>query len=88
MLGRQDGLRLLTTTGFSPEEATAQVERFATNPGYQVCYTLGRYEIEGLRATSGAHVDKERFHRYLLESGELPFHLLAGRFGEIHAGKE
>ena len=79
MLGRDEALRLLTTTGFSPEEAATQVERFAINPGYQVCYTLGRYEIEGLRATSGAHLDKDRFHRYLLEGGELPFHLLARR---------
>jgi uncharacterized protein (DUF885 family) len=87
MLGRQEGLCLLTATGFSPEEATAQVERFAINPGYQLCYTLGRHEIEELRATSGAQVDKDRFHRYLLEGGELPFHLLASRFREIHAGK-
>jgi uncharacterized protein (DUF885 family) len=79
MLGRDEALRLLTTTGFSPEEAATQVERFAINPGYQVCYTLGRYEIEGLRAASGAHLDKDRFHRYLLEGGELPFHLLARR---------
>jgi hypothetical protein len=79
MMGRQEALGLLTTTGFSPEEATAQMERFAINPGYQVCYTLGRYEIEGLRATSGVHLDKDRFHRYLLEGGELPFHLLARR---------
>ena len=79
MLGRREALRLLTTTGFSPEEATAQVERFATNPGYQVCYTLGRYEIEGLRAASGTHLDRDRFHRYLLEGGELPFHLVAHR---------
>jgi uncharacterized protein (DUF885 family) len=93
MLGRQEGLRLLTTTGFSPEEASAQVERFAINPGYQVCYTLGRYEIEGLRAASGAHLDKDRFHRYLLEGGEVPFHLLAHRLARsdleaIHGGKE
>jgi len=93
MLGRQEGLRLLTTTGFSPEEASAQVERFAINPGYQVCYTLGRYEIEGLRAASGAHLDKDRFHRYLLEGGEVPFHLLAHRLASsdleaIHGGKE
>ena len=93
MLGRQEGLALLTTTGFSLEEATAQVERFAINPGYQVCYTLGRYEIERLRAASGAHLDRDRFHRYLLEGGEVPFHLLARRLADlevvkIHAGKE
>jgi hypothetical protein len=84
MLGRDGALRLLTTTGFSPEEATAQVKRFAINPGYQVCYTLGRYEIEGLRAASGAQLDKDRFHRYLLEGGELPFHLLARRLAGLH----
>jgi hypothetical protein len=93
ILGRQEALRLLTATGFSPEEAAVQVERFAINPGYQMCYTLGRYEIEGLRAASRPHLDRDRFHRDLLEGGELPFHLLAPRLagvdvGEIHAGKE
>jgi Bacterial protein of unknown function (DUF885) len=83
MLGRQEGLSLLITTGFSPEEATAQVERFAINPGYQVCYTLGRYEIERLRTSLRGHMDRDRFHRYLLEAGEVPFHLLARRLAGL-----
>lgn len=93
MLGREEAVRLLTTTGFSAEEAANQLTRFAINPGYQVCYTLGRYEIEALRTGCGAQMGKDRFHRDLLEGGQVPFHLLARRwavsdFGEIPPGKE
>jgi hypothetical protein len=93
MLGRGEAQRLLTVTGFSAEEATTQLNRFAINPGYQVCYSLGRYEIEGLRATSGKGVDKDTFHRHLLEGGQLPFHLIAQRLASSglqgnHPGKE
>jgi uncharacterized protein (DUF885 family) len=93
MLGREEALRLLTITGFSAEEATTQLERFAINPGYQVCYSLGRYEIEGLRTASGARVDKDTFHKHLLEGGQLPFHLVARRLASsdlqgTHTGKE
>jgi hypothetical protein len=38
-------------------------------------------------------MDRDRFHRYLLEGGEVPFHLLARRLAGVHveeirAGKE
>ena len=40
MLARQDAIRLLTTAGFSPEEANNQIDRFLLNPGYQLCYEI------------------------------------------------
>ncbi len=81
MLTRQDGMKLLTTAGFSAEEANNQIDRFRLNPGYQLCYSLGRYEIMRLRETHGAQMGRDQFHRQLLEGGEIPFHLVEKRFG-------
>ncbi|MGO9531753.1 MAG: DUF885 family protein [Syntrophobacteraceae bacterium] len=74
-----DAIELLTTAGFSPEEARAQVDRFRLNPGYQLCYSLGRFEILRLREACAGQIGHERFHRLLLEGGELPFHLIEKR---------
>lgn len=80
MLVEEDAVRLLTIAGFAPEEADRQVDHFRLNPGYQLCYTLGRYEIMRLRKTYGVRMDRDRFHRQLLEGGELPFNLIEKRF--------
>ena len=79
-LARKDAIELLTTAGFAPEEANSQVDRFRLNPGYQVCYSLGRYEIMKLRHTHGIRMGRDQFHRQLLEGGQLPFHLIEKRF--------
>jgi uncharacterized protein (DUF885 family) len=74
-----DAVRLLVTAGFSAEEASDQVRRFRLNPGYQLCYSLGRYEILRLRERFAPRLGRDVFHRTLLEGGELPFHLAARR---------
>ena len=79
-LAREDAIALVTLVGFAPEEAQIQIDRFRLNPGYQLCYTLGRYEIMRLRETFGGRMGLDRFHRQLLEGGELPFHLIEKRF--------
>ncbi len=79
-LGEKDAIKPLTTAGFSPEEANSQVDRFRLNPGYQLCYSLGRYEIMKLRKTYAARMGLDEFHRQLLEGGQLPFHLIEKRF--------
>jgi len=71
---------LVTSAGFSTKEAQSQIDRFRLNPGYQLCYTLGRYEIMQLRDTYGSGMGLDQFHRHLLEGGELPFHLMEKRF--------
>ena len=79
-LDTEDSIRLLVTTGFTPEEAKNQINRFRLNPGYQLCYTIGRYEIMRLRQTYGSRSGRDQFHKELLEGGELPFHLIEKRF--------
>jgi hypothetical protein len=83
ILAREDAIRLLTTAGFTSEEANSQVDRFRLNPGYQLCYSLGRYEIMKLRETYGIRMGRDQFHRQLLDGGELPFHLIEKRFETI-----
>ena len=78
-LVREDALDLLIRTGFSHEEAVRQINRFQLNPGYQLCYSLGRYEILKLKETWEGRMGNEQFHTFLLEGGELPFHLIEKR---------
>ncbi len=71
-----DAMELLKTCSFSEPEARRQIDRFRLNPGYQVCYSLGRHEIKQLKAKHGPHMGKQRFYECLLDGGQLPFHLL------------
>ncbi len=84
MLTRKDAVRLVTSAGFSPEEADYQIDHFQLNPGYQLCYSLGRYEIMQLRETYGMKIGLDQFHRRLLEGGELPFHFIQKRFKALN----
>ena len=84
MLDREDAVRLVTTAGFGPEEANYQLDHFRLNPGYQLCYSLGRYEIMKLRETYGPLMGRDQFHKQLLKGGELPFHLIEKRFKTLH----
>jgi len=83
MLTREDAVGLLKEAGFTQDEANDQIDRFQLNPGYQLCYSLGRYEILKLKQNYGTLLGLERFHRRLLEGGELPFHLIAERFKNL-----
>ena len=78
-----DAVDLLGICGFSPEEAHRQVDRFRLNPGYQLCYSYGCHEIKNLRDAYGSQLGLSRFHKVLLEGGELPFHLAGRRFEDI-----
>jgi hypothetical protein len=83
LLSQNDGVALFQDGGFSREEALAQIHRFSLNPGYQLCYTLGFYEILKLRKTYGTLLGKRRFHHMLLEGGELPFHMIDARLNRL-----
>jgi uncharacterized protein (DUF885 family) len=83
ILARENAIELLTTTGFSSEEANAQIDRFHLNPGYQLCYTLGRHEIRKLKKTHTPRIGGVQFNRQLLQGGELPFHLIDKRLAGL-----
>jgi hypothetical protein len=79
-LNPADAVELLSTAGFSREEAQRQIYRFQLNPGYQLCYSLGRYEIMRLKKAYENRMGSKQFHAFLLEGGELPFHWIEKRF--------
>jgi uncharacterized protein (DUF885 family) len=79
ILTQEEALQILTGMGFNPGEAARQMNRIQVNPGYQLCYTLGRHEIMNLRQAYGIRLGLSRFHNKLLEGGELPFHLIERR---------
>lgn len=80
ILSREEALQILTEMGFNAGEAARQMNRIQVNPGYQICYTLGRHEIMNLRQSYGKQLGLNRFHHKLLEGGELPFQLIERRF--------
>ena len=76
LMDMEESQRLLVSSGFSAQEAAAQIKRFRLNPGYQLCYSLGFHEILNLRKSYDTLLTKGDFHRLLLEGGELPFSLI------------
>ncbi|MBW1641446.1 MAG: DUF885 family protein, partial [Deltaproteobacteria bacterium] len=78
-----DAVNLLTSVGFSAEEARRQIDRFRLNPGYQLCYTLGAYEINELKKKHGPSLGEEQFHHFLLSGGQLPFCWIDKRFEKL-----
>jgi hypothetical protein len=84
LLTRAEAVSLLTTAGFSTEEAVRQIDRFSLNPGYQLCYSLGSNEIRQLRETFRLKMNKDTFYRRLLDGGELPFHLMEQHLERHH----
>lgn len=80
-----DAVELLTTAGFSRKEAQRQIYRFHLNAGYQLCYSLGRYEIIRLKKAYENQMGSEQFHAFLLKGGELPFHWVEKRLQALTA---
>ena len=83
LLELEEAVALLVTVGFTEKEANAQINRFRLNPGYQLCYSYGRYEILKIRDRYSSVMGRDLFHRVLLEGGELPFHLVEKRFCQL-----
>lgn len=79
LMSWEDAVEQIAQAGFGREEARNQVERYRLNPGYQLCYALGRFEIATLRERYAGRMGRDGFHRTLLEGGEIPFHLLEKR---------
>jgi uncharacterized protein (DUF885 family) len=82
-LTENDAVELLKICGFALQEASRQLDRFRLNPGYQLCYSYGSYEFKQLKKKYGHRLEGEDFHSFVLEGGELPFHLIARRFENL-----
>ena len=78
-LSENTAVDLLQTCGFAPAEASRQLDRYRLNPGYQLCYSYGSHEFKHLKKNYGDLLEGKDFHSFLLEGGELPFHLIEKR---------
>lgn len=67
---------LLTRTGMSKKRALATAPRFALNPGYQLCYTLGFRRFLELFQKRGRE-NIAGFAKTVLDQGEIGFTALA-----------
>ncbi len=72
-LGLAGAQEKLTTLGLSPERAYQQVRNYALTYGYQLCYTIGKYEILELRKRFTGKMGLKEFHDFLMEGGQIPF---------------
>jgi uncharacterized protein (DUF885 family) len=82
-LSEHAALNLLKTCGFASTEAKRQLDRFLLNPGYQLCYGYGSHEFKQLKKKYGHLLKGREFYDFLLEGGELPFHLIEKRFENL-----
>jgi uncharacterized protein (DUF885 family) len=82
-LAENAAVELLHTCGFASAEAARQLDRFRLNPGYQLCYCYGSHEFKRLREKFGDLLSGKDYYRFLLEGGELPFHLIERRFENL-----
>jgi uncharacterized protein (DUF885 family) len=82
-LTENDAVDLLKKCGFALQEASRQLDRYRLNPGYQLCYSYGSHEFKQLKKNCGDLLEGKDFHSFLLEGGELPFHLIKKRLENL-----
>jgi len=77
--------RKIEALGFPLKRARRQVRRFCVTPGYQLCYSVGMYEIIRLRDRFSTRMEQKEFHDILLGGGQIPFHLAERRLDAYRA---
>jgi len=55
------------------------IRHYSLTPGYQLCYTIGKFEIERLKKKFAPKLGLKKFHQLLLQGGQIPFELVERR---------
>jgi uncharacterized protein (DUF885 family) len=73
----------LNWLGYSTFSIKEMLRHYALTYGYQLCYTIGKFEIERLREEFSSQMGIENFHNHLITEGELPFDLIKKRMQKL-----
>ena len=83
---------MLSHSGMSKTDATAEVERYIAIPSQATAYKIGALTIQRLRkeaeAALGPKFDIREFHAQVLDSGALPMAILEQKIRRWIAGKK
>lgn len=78
-LKSEDAKDLLKGLGYSPRIVKSMLKAYLLSPGYQLCYTLGKFEIDRLKRKFCSKLGLKKFHDFLLGGGQIPFDLIEKR---------
>ncbi len=81
---------MLTHSGMSRTDATAEVERYIAIPGQALAYKIGQLTIQRVKAKAkaalGTKFDPRKFHAQVLMTGALPMGVLEKKIDDWIAG--
>jgi hypothetical protein len=77
--GLEDAARMLQDLGYEAKIVKSMLRHYVLTPGYQLCYTIGKFEIERLKKMFCAKLGLKKFHDLLLQGGQIPFTLIERR---------
>ena len=78
-LQTKDAQKLLENLGYEKNKVRLMIGHYLLTPGYQLCYTTGKFEINLLRKRYAEKTGLKKFHQLLLEGGQIPFNLVEAR---------
>ena len=78
-----EAVRELRWLGYSNATVKAMLKHYLVTYGYQLCYTIGKFEIERLRKKFAPLMGMKNFHNCLLTGGQLPFDLIKKRMEKL-----
>ncbi len=83
----EQAAQVLVKMGLDPGNAFSMIRRFALNPGYQMCYTLGTTGFYELHEKYAGKLGEREFHRSILCAGEATFKHACERLEELQKSK-
>jgi uncharacterized protein (DUF885 family) len=79
----RDAAEQLQWLGYSSRRIKAMLKHYILTYGYQLCYSIGKFEIERLMKRFAPRLGRKNFHDCLLAGGELPFELIKRRMDKL-----